>query len=329
MTNINPSAAGAVASLVEQASYEANRAGAIQSGIVELDVLVDGQRSTIEGQAAEIARLRDLLDNEPPPPAGRFLVGASCDRRGGESAEQAVDRWEAETGALVAVARVFIPQAPTASNVMAAMRPHVGKRHVAISAKGEWSNASLAAIADDGFTHWVIPHHEPDNDIKQGMPDHTPEWFKGITARHGALLSGHARYHLNGGDLVPALCVTSWLERDSEPGTTSADWFPDGPLDGWCLGMDPYDEGGKASMQALVVDLVRLWRARGGSLLAVMETNTNRTGAAGQAWMVESVAYLKREAFSFVCLWAGRAPYNDTDADMLRTWGALAAENGI
>lgn len=300
----------------------------------ELDA-ADGTMTTLENELHEAVDREATLQAQfdayrdahpetgPPPPTTSLQIGASVQRQGAESQVQAYARLEDDMDATLDSVRYYIGT-PTLSAFTAAGMA-IGGRHAVISCKGAPTDSMLAAIPElPGRKVDLVRWHEPEND----GGDHTVAWFQGQLRAHFAQVD---RLRAAGRkDLRKALCVMTWLERDNAAGTSSADWFPPAELidADTVLGLDPYDTNGLKSMQALIMDTLKLWRARGGRRFSIYEWATARRGAAMAAVMQESATYLRAEgaeAFHYFSSNVGSASQGPLDDPAgLKVWGDLA-----
>ena len=223
-----------------------------------------------------------------PTPTGGYtstgttgmLIGAAIDRQGSQSWAQATDTFEQRMGRHVQIARRFTGTNLAAHNFNLAsidrFKLDVNTRHRSWSFKGSYTDPELDRIVDqlpnDGYLTW---HHEADND--GGAM--TPTYFKSLQARLLAAIERSGR-----ADVVPTFVLTSWLERDNEPNTSSADWFPAQPAK-WAFGIDPYDPHSQRTFAQLAEPSISLWKQHGGRRWLVTETGTHRTGNDGVAWI--------------------------------------------
>lgn len=268
------------------------------------------------------------------PPAAGMFIGATVDPRNGNTIEQEIDDFEAALGVpKMDIIRRFDGSDPMPTSFYNAgnhgddFQNDENVRHRAISVKGEPTQAELetfiATIPDDGYTTWLIVHHEPENDIAEGKLTHDEAWFQGMLDNlHGAWIAEGAPSHV-----VPSLCLMTWLERDSNPSTSSADWFPRSAIiDDFTLWLDPYDPNAIRTLQFLTEATVDLWEANGGGPWGIAETGTKRTGQDGADWITEGCAWARGRGAVGWC-WFHSSVGNDgpwwlDDATMAAALGA-------
>lgn len=233
---------------------------------------------------------------DPVPPVTLpvdMMIGATIARVDNESWTSATANFEAMIGAEIECSRRFTDSIPTNWNNVGAFVVDTNKRHRVVSIKGAATVADivrfLQSIPADGFHTWVAWHHEPENDQKQGMADHTIDWFK----RKCAILD-EAFDTVNRTDLHKTVIYTSFWERDSSPSTKTSDWFPDGNLGDWWMGLDPYndDPDDPDDLWDNVQDTVDDWVTAGGGEWFIAETGTKRTGSAGVTWINNNASEL-------------------------------------
>lgn len=242
---------------------------------------------SLKGQLTQCQKaLADCQGTTPPPPVTpKLLMGATVDQRNGQTRAQANADFESFAGPLM-VRRAFLGGAPTTTNLAALLAEDYGKRHRIVSYKGEGSDTTLKTIKNDGFKTYMVKYHEPEND----GGTHTAAWFRGVTDEEIAQVK-----RLGRPDLIPSFVLMSWLERDAASlGTSSADWFPTDKA-GVVMLIDPYDPNMNKSMAQLAKPTIDLWRAQGGTRWGLSELGTHRTGAAGAAWINETLAFVKAE----------------------------------
>jgi hypothetical protein len=242
--------------------------------------------------AAEVERLKDLLDNignpppPPPPPTKRqMLLGAAVQKKSGETLAEATKRWETEVGVKNEIARRFQGNFPSTWASASNFTPDQGVRHRVISVKGEPSQAQLETflrtIPQDGFTTYVAWNHEPEND----GGTHTPAWYKAGNARLLAAVRAVKRT-----DIVATFILMTWLDKDGNDSTTSADWFPAEP-EAWVMGIDPYDPNNKQTLEESAKNTLAVWKSKGGSKWMITETGTHRSGADGAKWVADGLKW--------------------------------------
>jgi hypothetical protein len=255
-----------------------------------LQVLADGQATTIAAQAARIAELEDLLN---PPPVGRtapLLLGAVIAPRDGQTWATAASVFEQQV-APVQITRRFTGGLPSNLAGISSITADRGRRHRWLSMKGDAAAPQIAAalrtLPVDGLLTIVALHHEPDNDIADGQPDHTPAWFQGrLTALAAAVDIVRAEGRT---DIVKSFVLTGYLDVDNEPGT-SLPWFPADPT-GWIYGFDQYDPNARGNLIDKYDLCVAEWRRHGGRMWAVTETGTKLTGPALADQLTGAIAH--------------------------------------
>ncbi len=263
-------------------------------------------------------------------PSGMF-IGATVDPEWPETGVEAIANLESELGVpKLDIIRTFqggaMPTTYAGGGNHNDWDSHIGVRHRVISVKGEPTQAQLETfiqtIPTDQYLTWLIVHHEPEND----GGNHTPAWFQTM------LNNLHAAWQsVDGGnsraDVIPSLCLMTWLERDSNANTTSADWFPSSGIIGdFTLWLDPYDPQSRRTLQQQTEATVDLWEAAGGGPWGIAETGTKRTGAEGATWITQGCAWARSRGAVGWC-WFHSAVGNDgpwwlTDPDMLEAMGA-------
>lgn len=234
-----------------------------------------------------------------------MFIGATVDPEWPETGVQAIANFEAELGVpKIDIIRSFQGGMPTTyagGGNHNDWDSHIGVRHRVISVKGEPTQAQLetfiASIPSDQYKTWLIVHHEPEND----GGNHTPAWFQTMLDNlHAAWLSvdgGNGR-----ADVVPSLCLMTWLERDNNANTSSADWFPRSAIIGdFTLWLDPYDPNSVRTLQQQTQATLDLWRAEGGSAWGIAETGTKRTGADLANWIAQGCAWARSEGATGWC----------------------------
>lgn len=250
-------------------------------------------------------------------------VGATIDRRTGESWAQATAAFERAIGADVDLARRFTGVFPQTFANVPAFTVDTGQRDRWISVKGYPTRADwlrfLRSIPADGHTTYVTINHEPEND----GPAMTPTVYK---AKQALMLA--AIREVDRADLIPAVVLMGWLERDGLASTSSADWFPDEPA-AFVLGLDIYENGSGRNLGELAAPTVTLWRAAGGGDFAIAETGTRLTGAQGVAWIDRAFAWCRAALDCLGITWFHSAvgPTGNwwlTDPLMQRAFGAQA-----
>ena len=269
----------------------------------------------------------------PPAPANPPLIGASIEKGAFGSQAAATMAFEAQTGAPVMIARRFNNGFPTNFRNVEAFNVDTGKRHRWISVKGDPTLAQwvsfLGTIPQDGFDTWVTINHEPEND----GGSMTPTVFKSRLA-----LMSTAIDQVNRDDIHKGLVLMTWLERDADPNTSSASWFPDSAiLPGFTLGIDPYDPNSRNDFEALVSATIALWDAAGGHDWMVTEVGTKRTGQAGVDWIADMGSYCRADPDCKALMWFHAAagdngPWYLPEGPMSAEWGrqvtlSLAAQS--
>lgn len=276
----------------------------------ELAGQLEAERLTVTGLLADIEVLRTRIDElegettppPPPPVEGRadpLLIGAAVAARNGKGAAEYTSDWEAELGVgRLDIVRRFVDSVPTnLANTWPIAADLAAGRNLWISLKGGASASTIAASLRT-LPHranriiLVALHHEPDNDMKQGMTDHTPEWFAGRLAALGEAVDTVRAEGRT--DIAKSFILTGYLDHDGKPGT-SEPWFPEDPTD-WVYGIDPYDPESKPGILAeKYAACVEVWRAHGGQYWAVAETGTKLTGTAGAAQVDEAITYCEAD----------------------------------
>lgn len=288
-------ALAAVASAQVSASQDAADLRAATDQVAALSTVVVEQRDTITAQAATIdtleARIAELEGEEPPPPPqGRpMLIGASVQQRAGESWAQALARFESSVSTSAGapfkcqVVRRFTSGIPTPStSVFLGLEGY----HRIFSFKGNASVAQLVtwlqSLPVDGNTTYVASWHEPENDLTRDQ----------FLARQAILETAIAQ--AGRADVQKTIIVMGWWERDGNPGTTSATFWPD-DLTGWVVGFDMYDRHQNAELASIVTPSLDLLRARGGSRWMLAECATKRKGADAAGWIERAGAWIRAE----------------------------------
>ncbi len=211
--------------------------------------------------------------------------------------DEATTAFEAAVGQPITIARRFSPDFPGTFAEVEAFAVDTGVRDRFISVKGDptfeqWMTF-LDSVPADGFDTWVTINHEPEND----GDDMTPDVFKAKLALMLSAIRETARP-----DLHPAAVLMTWLERDDDPNSSSAAWFPDEPA-AFTLGIDPYDICGCNAFPDLVEPTLALWRDAGGVDWAVTETGTKQTGEAGAAWIDGMFDFCRSDASCVGPMW--------------------------
>lgn len=261
----------------------------------------------------------------PPPTPGDMLVGASVAKTSSQTWTQATSAFETMIGEGCTVMRRFTTGKPGLWSSKSQFTVDNGIRDSIVSFKGDPTQAEIEAffnsIPNDGFTRYVAMNHEVEND----GGTHTPAWFKGRqdVFMDAYIAVGSPAY------IRPTVIYMFYLEHDGDSGTSTADFFPNGDLTDWVMGLDPYDTNGVRTMQYLVEPTLDLWRAAGGVEWLIAETGTQRQiddgDAAGEAWIEESCDWLRSEGCIAVCWWNETKAYDwrmDDYPLMLAAWGA-------
>lgn len=234
----------------------------------------------------------------PPPEVPSLLVGATVDTRNGQSYAQATAQFNTDlsnaygSSVSIEVGRRFFGSLPASFDSVNQFVQDKNVRSRIISWKAEPTLAEnqtfMATIPNDGFITWCITHHEPEND----GGSHTSAWFRGMLDNlHGAWVNLGRPAHLR-----PSLCLMTWLERDGNAGTSSADWFPTSDkIADFTLWLDPYDPNSNETLQQQAGATLDLWVAAGGSPTkwGITETGSHRTGSNLANWIHESVAWCR------------------------------------
>lgn len=269
--------------------------------VADQEVTIATHLSTIAAQAQQIADLEAQLagggggDNPPPPEP--MLVGTAVTKTTTESWDTATTRFEQMVGKPITIARRFLGGPFTNWASIPQFAVDTGKRSSVVSFKGDPTDVQLVAaiqsIPVDGFTRWLVWNHEPEND---GAPM-TPAYFRGRQARLlAAWRAAGSPTHVK-----PMIVLMTWLERDGNASTSSAQWFPDEPA-AWTLGLDPYDIPGTMSLEKLTKPTVDLWRAAGGHDWLIAETGTHTTpGATAAAWITTGFDWARSYGAKAVC----------------------------
>lgn len=257
-----------------------------------------------------------------PPARQPFLLGATVDRQGTETLAQATGNFETAIGNNLDIARRFTGTFPTSFASVGTFAVDTGVRDRFISVKGtptlgQWVTF-LKSIPADGFETWVAINHEPEND----GGTMTPTVFK---AKNALMLQ--AIRQVNRADLHPALVLMTWLERDGNSTTSSAQWFPDEPW-AFTLGIDPYDPNNRLQLVDLSSATITLWKLAGGQSWMVTETGTHRTGADGVAWIRAAGVYCGSDPGCGAIMWfhsavGAEGPWWLSDALMQQAYGDL------
>lgn len=294
------------------------------------DALAEGvdrlRAETLRAYVDVVVRLAALeadVEEPPPPPTPEhpFRLGAGVTRLSGQTDVQAMAAFEAQIGTGIQVARRFQPGRRLFTEV-AAFMADVGRRDRIVSIKGEPTQAQIAEFIDsipvDGFKTTVVVHHEPEND----GGSHTPAWFK---AQQAALLAATTEAARD--DVDCGIVLMSYLERDGNDSTSSADWFPDDPT-GFVMLLDPYDgENDPREFADRVGPTLELWRAAGGTRWGIGETSTKRTGADGARWIRDAGAWAKAEGCEAFCWFhshhGSRGPWWLPEGEMSAAFAAL------
>lgn len=257
-----------------------------------------------------------------PPPVAAPLIGASIEKGAFGSQAAATAAFEELTGAPVMIARRFSNTFPSNFRNVEAFAVDIGQRHRWISVKGDPTLAQwitfLGTIPVDGFDTWVTINHEPEND----GGSMTPTVFRSRLA-----LMSTAVDQVNRDDIHKGLILMTWLERDNDPTTSSASWFPDSAiLPGFTLGIDPYDPNARNTFESLVAATVALWDAAGGHDWMVTEVGTKRTGQAGVDWIAAAGTYCRADPDCKALMWFHAAagdngPWYLPAGSMADEWG--------
>lgn len=282
------------------------------------------REAVIEQQAARIAVLEGAgtVPDPPPVPApARLLLGATLNRRNGLTDAQSLAAWEAVCGPC-GVARVFISGPPTKANVAAAIAPHIGKRAIVLSYKGECANDVFLSIPATVFPIWLVKYHEPEND----GGTHTPAWFKQVQDEEITQIQG-----LHRPDLKPAFVLMGWVDNDADRFTTSTQWFPTITA-GVTMFLDPYDSSKTVFLPQYVMNSLSLWRAFAGASApwGIAEIGTQRRGTDGAGWITEALTFARAEHAVAAC-WFNSAvhpsplPWWLDDPAMQSAWKAQTA----
>lgn len=233
----------------------------------------------------------------PAPVVPPVMLGATIDRRGTETWAQATAAFEQAVGAPVEISRRFTGTFPTSFASVGAFAVDIGQRHRVISVKGTPSRADwdrfLASIPADGYSTWVTINHEPEND--GGAM--TPAVFRARLALMLEAIDATGR-----DDLHPTVILMSWLERDANPATSSADWFP-AAIERFTLGIDPYENGSGRQLAEIAQPTIDVWVAEGGGPWMITETGTRITGAAGAAWVRNAFAWCRATVDCLAVQW--------------------------
>lgn len=224
------------------------------------------QAAVISEQAARIAELEALLD--PEVPESGMLVGASIQRRAGETWVSSLARFETTIGKQVQVVRRFDGDAPGDFATTSTFRDLTG-RHRILSFKGSPTQAQIeafiATIPNDGRRTYLASWHEPEDNMSGAT-------FQGHSAKLLAATDASGRT-----DVIPSIILKTWLERDGNANTSSADYFPAAP-ERWVLLMDPYFSKVENTYASQCGQTVALWRARGGVRIGIAEFGVKSTG---------------------------------------------------
>lgn len=260
-----------------------------------------------------------------PVPAHQVLVGAAVERLAGETWIAATSRFEAGIGQPITIARRFVGSFPSTFGSVQAFAADVGLRDRFISVKGTPTLAQwvtfLQSVPVDGFDTWVTINHEPENDGASMTP---------TVYRSKLRLMHQALEQVNRADLHAGAVLMAWLERDGNPATSSAAWFPDADIiDAFTLGLDPYDPNNRQQFPDLVAATLTLWDAAGGRAWMVTETGTKRTGVDGVAWIDTMFAYCHADPDCGGVMWfhavtGADGPWLITDPLMFAAYGRQA-----
>lgn len=281
--------------LILQLDAEADAAAARAEQAAEL--LIDERK--LSAQLQEALRLCREGHPNPTPVRADMWVGATIDKRSGETDATAVRNWEAKRGRC-GVLRTFNPRLPATfalSNKSAQMKG----RHRIISVKGDATPAywdryiasipvEVTPTGEDVITALGI-HHEPENDGVAMTPARYKAACKLID--EAILRSGRK-------DLIAAVILMTWLEDDNDNGTSSSDYFPEN-AHRFVLLLDPYDPKNVRTGRSKAELTLALWRQAGGVFWGIAETGTHRTGAALVAWIRDFITWCASEGALFFC----------------------------
>ncbi len=236
-------------------------------------MLVDlaARTAEIADLTAEIARLNARiaeLEGDVDPPVLAMLVGASVQRRGTETWVRSLARFEETVGKPMQVVRRFDSDGPGTFAGTSAFADLEG-RHRILSFKGQPTQgeieALIATIPADGCRTYLASWHEPEDDMSGAV-------FQGRSTRLLAAVDASGRT-----DVYPSIILKSWSERDGDPTTTSADYFPADPSR-WVLLLDPYFGRPENTYATQCGQTVALWRAAGGVRIGIAEFGVKATG---------------------------------------------------
>lgn len=225
--------------------------------------------ATVEVQAARIVELEALLN---PSPMHVMRVGASVQRRGGESWPGALNRFETSIGRRVRCVRRFTSGAPSVTDdafvdVLADPQYDALILSFKSGTQAEIERFMRDLPVVEGRTYYLALFHEPDKQLRL-----TPAAFQALCARLEA-----ADQNVNRADISLAAILMTWLERDGDPGTSSADYMPP-PSPRWVLLMDPYFSKPENTYASQCAQTVALWRALGGTRIGIAEFGVKTTG---------------------------------------------------
>lgn len=213
-----------------------------------------------------------------PPPLVGATIDVSQNPSGCSNHAACYTQFNTQIGGGLEIIRAFtgsFPSSFTSVNSFAASAPY----HRVLSVKGSPSQAQwvtfLNTIPNNGKTTWIAIHHEPEND----GGTMTPATFKARQAiLHAAWVQIGRPAHIR-----PTVIFMSWHERDNDPNTSTALWFPANIQD-FTLGLDPYT-GGATPLADIVDDTLELWEEAGGGDWMITETGAKATGSALVAWI--------------------------------------------
>ena len=227
-----------------------------------------------------------------------MLIGASVQRRGGESWAQTVPRFEQDLGGkTITCARRCIGRAPTTWADHPAFAADTGLRSSWVSFKGNPTDAQLRtfieSIPDEsalGIVRRITWRHEPENDR---FPM-TPAYFVGLQDRlYAAWVAAGSPAHV-----ILCFILMGRGERPAPHGDPSSQWFPNHP-EHWEMGIDQYSlkPGGRyaGSVAEICRATVDLWRAHGGTDWALTETGCHDIGADAERFLAEGIPWARSE----------------------------------
>lgn len=251
----------------------------------------------IQEQADRIAELEALLNGGGEEPAPTMLVGASVQRRTGETWPTALARFEATIGKPVQIVRRYISGRPPANPAThSSLADVLDGRYPALALSFVDGTVAeivtfLQGLPATGTTYYVAIRHEPDKDLRMSGP--------AFQAKCDDLIA--AIDQVGRDDVEPMFVLMSWLERDGRADTSSLDYMPRTNLDRWVMALDPYLGRAQNTYATQAGPTIAVWRNLGGKRIAIAEWGIKTTGQEAADQLARFMNDAKADGCEFAC----------------------------